>query len=162
MSGRRGKRGRVIRAAPRPIDKQVVCSVHATLGTTQQNTILVTATFPCTIVGVRWAITGVSTMITANPLQFWAIHIVKEGATIPTLAVADGASFYNPEQNLIAFGCSYSRDSDVGSGPAAHVWDGTTKAMRKMQGGDRLVLSSRSDQVASGNMVGVVQWFCKG
>ena len=40
----------------RPIDKELI-NIGANQGTTQINIILITATFPATITGIRWSLT---------------------------------------------------------------------------------------------------------
>jgi len=149
--------GRPAFRVKRPIDKQLIV-VNSTVTTgAQTNTTLFTATFPCTIVGLRWVFgaraggSGVSDF-------FWCVHIVRQGNTIPLIATASGGTFVAPEQNVLTYGV-HALNNAV-PGPSTIDVDGATKTMRKLMGGDQLFWSGRSD-VNNTEVVGVIQFFCK-
>ena len=76
------------------------------------------------------------------------------------MATSDAATLYQPEQNVIAWGVGNIQDADAGTGPAQQMWEGSTKSMRKLQGGDQLVFAYLSvDQAAI--FTGAIQFFCK-
>ncbi len=149
---RRAPSGR--RVAPRPIDKKLIGVVH-TVSTTQAFTALITATFPCTIVGFRWDLAF--DHITGAPDFQWALVIVRDGNVVSTLALSNGADFYTPEQNVLAFGVGFIYADIV-----PREYSGTTKTMRKLMGGDQIAIISLASVVNSVLLHGVVQFFCKG
>jgi len=142
----------------RPIDKSLVV-VSQTLNTTQQSTDLVTATFPCTVTGIRWDGTA-SAASTAGVRGFWALVLVKDGNSANTMAVSDGSTLYEPEQNVLAFGHFQCYDTDAGTGPGGVHIMGSTKTMRKLMGGDKLSLITIASATGGPFNMGV-QFFCK-
>ncbi len=140
----------------RSIDKKLIVIGHTT-STTQQVTTLFTATFPCTLTGLRWTISHVNTagaVVTTS----WALIIVRDGNVVDTIALSNAASFYNPEQDVLAFGTHTDLTTATSIG---YDVQGSTKTMRKLMGGDTLQFISLASVVTSGNLVGVVQLFCK-
>lgn len=97
---------------------------------------------------------------TAQANLFWAIVIVRDGLSASTIATSDGAAMYEPEQDVLAFGVVSTADLDAGAGPAVVNWEGTTKSMRKLMGGDKLQFISINPANA-GVVKGCVQLFCK-
>lgn len=160
MSNRPLKRARTTFqvSQKRPIDKSLINVAHD-LNTTQQSTVLTTATFPCTITGIRWALSLLGDASGPTTVR-WAIVLVKDGNSANTMASSDGSTLYEPEQNVLAFGVKQLQDLDQGAGPGAISWEGSTKTMRKLMGGDQLVLITIVS-TTRGDLSGVVQFFCK-
>ena len=166
MSSR--KRARTVRSAPRPISKSLAYVNFSAITSEQNNIVLSTAAFPCTLVGLRWELgTPMSEdSVSSSQSAFnWAIVLVKEGNVASELPTGgtQGQSFYNPEQNVLAWG-SAPVTHDAGNNFAdATRWDGTTKTMRKMQVGDELHLLVRTGGVTIQNnsFTGCIQFFCK-
>ena len=142
----------------RPVDKKLVVIAKATVDATQQNTTLVTATFPCTIVGLRWSIGTVCDAGTAGGNFGWVIAIVKDGNTTGNLALTDGGDLYTPEGNVMAFGATVNGRAD---GATVVHWHGNTKTMRKLMGGDVLVFSCQGVATNTSKVCGCIQFFCK-
>ncbi len=140
----------------RPVDKNLIAIQQTGLDATDQTTTLVTVTFPCTIVGLRWDFSVMQTAGTGICTYHWCIVILRDGLVQPTIAVSDGATFYNPEQDVMAFGCT-SIDNNVQS----KQYLGSTKTMRKMMGGDKLVFVSKGIATNTSRVDGVIQFFCK-
>lgn len=141
----------------RPIDKSLINVVQST-GTAQLSTTLVTATFPCTITGLRWDADVVSSLVLSGGR--WAIVIVRDGQAASTLALSNGSALYEPEQDVLAFG-TWNAFASTGGGPTVQKVQGSTKSMRKLMGGDSIQFISLGD-VASGAVIeGVLQFFCK-
>jgi len=142
----------------RPVDKLLVCISLPTLVASQQAVTLVTATFPCTIVGLRWDlkfITGAGT----GPGSFAAaIVIVRDGNSASTLSIGNAATLYQPEQDVLFF--ARGLNALLASGDHSH-YNGTTKTMRKMMGGDKLQLIAFGEATNSTALEGCVQFFCK-
>lgn len=140
----------------RPTDKGLVASAHS-LTTAQKSTTLITATFPCTFTGLRWELSAVNTTAGAD-VVFWAIVLVKDGNAAGTMGSSDAAPFYNPEQNVLAFG--QTRLGLPANGEGNAQWSGSTKTMRKLMGGDKVLLIV-NNATATVSFNGVVQFFCK-
>ena len=120
----------------RPIDKQVVFVSLSGMDATQQTAVLMTATFPCTLTGIRWELSFCRTAGTGLCQGNWALVVEKEGNVVDTLATANTTSLYDPEQNILTFGTwAWLGTDNVG----AKNESGNTKTMRKMQIGDRLI-----------------------
>lgn len=146
--------------ARRPIDKSIISISHNT-GTTQINTVLKTATFPGTLVGVRWSLDFDTLITTADSRGIWAIVIVGDGLSASNISLSNGSDMYTPEQNVLAWGSFAVRDSDVGSGPAIMHAEGVTKTMRKLKAGDQLILCDLANTAANATVTGAVQFFFK-
>lgn len=159
---RRGNNGaRVAARAPRPIDKKLVGVVQTLSSAAQVSTTLMTATFPCTVVGLRWELSALQQHATANSFTSWAIVLVKDGQSVSNQSVANGSDFYTPEQDVLAFGTKWVAEADAGTAPVTADWSGNTKTMRKLMGGDTIQFIGLCDQVNGAIMRGVVQFFCK-
>jgi len=94
---------------------------------------------------------------------FVGIVLVKDGTSAGQLPMGPTSplTFYVPEQNVLSWGTSCVPNTTGGS---AVPWRGTTKTMRKMQTGDKLLLVHRlGDNVGvfQNLMFGTVQFFCK-
>jgi len=149
-----------VRAA-RPIDKELKV-VNQAATTTVVSTTLKTTTFPGTVVGLRWSMGASNANAGGSPYTAWAIIVIPDGEAANTPALSDGADFYTPEQNVLAFGAFYLQDADSSTGPAAINWEGSTKTMRKLKSGDVLAFITLSDTAATSVTVdGVIQFFFK-
>ena len=113
------------------------------------------------MVGLRWSLSVRSVIATGDSIVSWALVIVKDGEAANTPSQSNGADFYTPEQNVMAFGVAQVRDNDAGSGPVTIVFEGTTKTMRKLNQGDLLQFISISNVANSASLNGVIQFFCK-
>lgn len=157
----RGNSGRAIaRPSKRPIDKELI-AVSQTLTNSQSSTTLKTTTFPCTVVGLRWDLSGSSSLTTGPSRADWAIVVVHDGLSESTMSTSDGSDFYTPEQDVLAFGSGRIMDADGGAGNLQVHWSGTTKTMRKLKQGDVLKVISLASNANAGVFQGIVQFFCK-
>lgn len=145
--------------ARRPINKSIK-GILQTVSTTQVATSLITSTFPCTVVGIRWEIIAHNRSAAEGNSFIWAIVLVKEGTAADTLSIANGATVYNPEQNVLTWGIAITPPNGGGEGPISATWSGDTKTMRKLQGGDEIHFISLSESDGH-DVKGVVQFFCK-
>ena len=140
----------------RPVDKQLVVVTHSTINATQQNTTLVTVTFPCTIVGIRWDIAFIQDGGTGIAPHAWCINVLRDGGTQKVMSLTDGSTFFAPESDCLTFGTGLI-DNNV----QTLVYNGSTKTMRKMMGGDKLIFSSLGAATETSFCRGVIQFFCK-
>ncbi len=145
-----------IRKQKRPINKSLVAILKDTVTATDQTTVIFTATFPCTMVGLRWNLAMYQNTGTGTAVVNWAIVIVREGFTIPTLTVSDAGTFYSPESDCLVFGVA-----TIYNNTQTKDFNGDTKTMRKMQGGDRLVFIARGIASETHSVRGIIQFFCK-
>lgn len=158
MKRQRTGRSTFVQKQARPIDKELKV-VNQVATVTVGSTTLKTTTFPCTVVGLRWSIAA-NALTAAETLIYWAIVIVRDGESANTPATSDGADFYTPEQNVLAFGMGRTESTAVASDQTVH-WEGSTKTMRKMKQGDLLQFITL-DSAANGDSIdGIVQFFCK-
>lgn len=141
--------------ARRPMDKKIITIAQTATSAGQDSTNLATATFPGTVVGLRWDFDV--RFETNGGIVAWAIVVVREGASADTLALADGASLYQPEQNVLAGGLLVMGTD----GTYVQKVSGSTKAMRKLQGGDQLLFISLGSDAPSAGIYGTVQYFIK-
>ncbi len=114
----------------RPIDKELKAVLQTTTTSVVSST-LKTTTFPGTVVGLRWSLSAFSLVASTNTV-YWAIVVIPDGEAANTPAISDGADFYTPEQNVLAFGMSILNSTGVASDQQA-MWEGTTKTMRKLK-----------------------------
>lgn len=151
----------------RPKDKQIIgLSIgngFATVNTFNQ--VLYTATFPATVTGVRWELSYGNT---GHPFQNinWAIVILRQGVNIGALSAAQNVTLYSPEQNVIAWGIvsftgGIDDDAAAVSGKPVGEDMGSTKSMRKLMAGDRLVFvnSLATNGDAAIRLQGAIQFF---
>ena len=152
------KRARTVEfKTKRPIDKKLISIDKGTLNTTQVSTDLLTATFPCTITGLRWSLAIIQDGGAGSCKADWAIVVAREGIAPDTLVSSDGSTTYNPEQDVLTFGSVLFRDNQN-----SVIADGSTKTMRKLMGGDKLVFIARgSSAVDTIGINGIIQFFCK-
>ncbi len=150
----------LIKGSRRPTDKELIfISQNAT--SSNVTTTLKTATFPCTIVGLRWSFSVTGLVTTGNPTTNWIIVLVKDGNAANTISQSNGADMYTPEANVMAFGTATNLDTDATAGNTVVHINGSTKTMRKMQQGDLLQFVSFCSITTGANVKGVVQFFCK-
>ncbi len=144
--------------AKRPVDKILINVLHNNIDATQVTTVLVTATFPCTVTGLRWDLTLQQFAGVAFGTYAWVIAIVRDGLTIPTLAISDGSTLYKPEQDVLAFGHGMGALAALGM---LSKYNGSTKTMRKMMGGDRIIFILVGEATNTASCEGCIQFFCK-
>lgn len=150
----------LVRTARRPIDKELKV-VFKNMSAAQQQTILKTATFPCTLTGLRWDISANSILVSSPVTIHWCIVVVHDGNSANAMAISDAADFYTPEQDVLTFGITRLADADLGNGPSTTHWSGSTKTMRKLKQGDQLICLVQSTTAAVGAFIGIIQFFCK-
>lgn len=164
MAGRPAKRPRPayiqsIPRIPRPTEKVLRnISKSALAAATQVTTTLFTCTYPGTMTGLRWHLSFCDvTASLAIPIQ-WALVVVKEGNSVTNLSQSDAGTLYNPEGNVLAFG-----NFLLASGNQSTDFIGNTKAMRKLMGGDTVVMVIRNSDGANqvDEIRGTVQFFLK-
>ncbi len=143
------------RGSTRPIDKSLI-NVVQSLGASQVITTMFTATFPCTITGIRWNLNQLQNAGTGEATGRWAIIIARDGITPPSMGQSNGGSLYDPEQDVLSFG-SWAIDNNTNHQHEA----GETKTMRKLKGGDRLLFIGIGTATNTTAMSGVVQFFCR-
>lgn len=138
----------------RPISKSLV-SIDHDMDPSQQQFELTSISYPCTIVGLRWDL-AFSNGDNSPTDCVWAIVRTGEGNNPNTISRDSQSTTYEPEQNVMAFGVlAAGRDKAVSN-------RGDTKAMRKMQAGDKLWLVCKASGSGSTRRIGgVVQFFCK-
>lgn len=142
----------------RPIDKELKF-VNLTASTSVVSTTLKTTTFPGTVVGLRWDMAA-QAAASAETVTVWAVVVVPDGEAVNTPAISDGADFYTPEQNVLAFGAFRLENATVTTDNITH-WEGTTKTMRKLKQGDVLAFLVFSDTASACLVDGIVQFFFK-
>ncbi len=155
MKRRRTSRGFVV--AKRPIDKDLIVVTKDNLGASQTVQTLKTTTFPCTLTGLRWSIDIGGDGGTGLARTHWAIVIVRDGNTANTITTTGESTFYEPEQDVLAFGVALTQ---------ADLWDpkhfdGATKTMRKLMDGDLVQFLMLGEATNTSKVAGVVQFFCK-
>jgi len=141
----------------RPIDK-ILVNVSQSTDATQVSTTLLTATFPCTVVGLRWDITVLTDAGTGRGVYSWVIVIVRDGVTASQMSHTDGGTIYAPEQDVMAFGKGVNQITGLTDG---HQYNGSTKTMRKLMGGDKLLFLAKGEATDTQSFVGGIQFFCK-
>lgn len=151
----------VIFAKKGNLDKRVKSIGYANVGGSQQNAILLTATFPCTIVGLRWDLSFMQSAGSGYGSYGWLIGVNREGLTIDTIATGLIANFYNPEENIIVWGVGMGHLGVNAESNAPTVNTGSTKSMRKLQGGDELFFAIVGAATNTTTVHGAIQFFCK-
>ena len=141
-----------VKQPKRPIDK-VMIFLARNYNNSQDNETLYTATFPCTVVGVKWSLTP---MPGANTF-YGAMYIVhaEDGQTAGTCSVTNGAKAFTPEQNVMA---SMSFAYLTGTTDPANLV-GEVKTKRKLKVGDGIVLSGLTSTATETPVYGWVQFF---
>ena len=155
MSSKRRRVDPVFRVR-RPIDKDIISVALGTIDATQSSLTLTTAVFPCTVTGLRWNFSTNQDGGTGLMAGFWAIVFLAEGQVLDTLTTTNGSSFYQPEQDVLTYGVS-----SIENNSETKEHEGTTKTMRKLKVGDRLVLVALGVATQTHTLRGMVQFFCK-
>lgn len=103
---------------------------------------LYTATYPVTISGLRWQLNFspyITNMVNINCVYGWILYVLEEGEQYKEIALSNGndgvVNYTAGEQNVICWGKGFCMGNDIARDADA------TKSMRKLQSGDRLVLS---------------------
>jgi len=149
----------VVRAARRPIDKNLIIVDQGSIAGSQVSTTLrVAVTFPSTVTGLRWSLSSINVAGTGSTQMFWAIVVVPQGTTASTMATSDGATLYSPEKNVLTFGVTNSLTS---VGTQAIIHEGSTKTMRKLQVSDQIVWIAIAEATNTWSVDGIVQYFLK-
>ena len=157
MPGMKRFRGGARRVAARPITKEIVNVVQVSVAVAQATSVLYTATFPVTMVGLRWDLSIGDGFSTTRGDYAWAIVYVPEGTGVGTLAIGNTAPLYLPEQHVISYGRGVTHSS-----VSLISYNSNTKAMRKFQTGDQLifVISGAADPDFAAAR-GAIQFFMK-
>ncbi len=144
------------RTGRRPVDKLIIVVNKDTIAGSQVQTILTTATFPCTVVGLRWQITAAQDGGTTACIGEWAIIILRDGQTAGTLVLSDQGTMFQPEQDVLTWGMW-----NIDNNTQTKMMEGDTKTMRKLLGGDRLVFIAIGVATQTTKIQGIIQFFCK-
>ncbi len=142
--------------AKRPTDKNLVAIELTAIDGTQQNTTMTTVTFPCTIVGIRWNLTVAQGGGSGAAENYWCINVLRDGGTQKNMSTSNGATFFAPESDCLVYGVSM-----IDNHADTKIFEGSTKTMRKMMGGDKLILSTVGEATNTTVVRGVIQFFCK-
>ncbi len=142
--------------ARRAINKEIIFVNALTVNATQESTLINSSVFPNTLTGLRWNFSVAQDGGTGVCFYTWAIVILKESEGTRTMQRADAAEFYQPEVNCLVWGTGII---DNNSRPD-HI-EGTTKTMRKMMVGDRVVMIYVGSTTNTASFVGAVQMFQK-
>lgn len=150
------------RRAKRPIDKKLTNVLLTNIVAAKQELDLYpAATFPGTITGLRWSLAVMKdggTAFTAGNMA-WSIVVVPAGTTTSTMTLASAGSLYDPEQNVLAFGRASFWDSSDNT--QVTMFEGSTKAMRKLKAGDKMVFNVFGTATERCQCSGTVQFFYK-
>ena len=145
----------------RPLAKELIAIAKDDVTSTQVVTVFLTATFPCTITGLRWDLNFLQDGGTGASAGHWCIAVVREGVTVDTLSLTDGATFFSPEANVMAFGVNLGQAtpaSTVNLKGASET--GSTKTMRKLQTGDTLQWVFVGTTTHTQQVRGIIQFMC--
>ncbi len=142
--------------AKRPTDKNLVAVLLTAIDGTQQNTTLVTVTFPCTIVGIRWNLAVGQAGGSGFAEHYWNINVLRDGGTQKNMSTSNGSTFFAPESDCLVYGVSI-----IDNHNDTKIFEGSTKTMRKMMGGDKLIFSTVGEATNTTEIRGVIQFFCK-
>ncbi len=140
----------------RPVDKKIISVLHVNVGANDVATDLITATFPCTITGLRWNFAFIQSAGTGPGNFIWAIVIQRDGELLDSFSNADGSTLYSPEQNVLTWGFGV-----IDNNTQTKLVSGTTKSMRKLMGGDKYVFIMEGTNTDTVSLRGAVQFFCK-
>ncbi len=163
MASRPAKRARpavIQQRVRRPIDKKIVSVQKDNIAAaTQVTTDLLTATFPCTVVGLRWDLHSVDATAGVVSELNWVIVLLRDGLSAQTISTSDGGDMYTPEQDVMAWGVM-ARTNDL---EGSFMWKGDTKTMRKLMAGDKITIAIRNNHATDAHTTfyGAIQFFCK-
>ncbi len=151
----------VSKSAVRPIDKQLINVAGAALDATQDEVTLFTTTFPATITGLRWSMGFIQDAGTAETACKWAIIVARDQIAASALVLTSGSSMYQPEQNVLAYGSAISDLPTAAGWTGATRFEGSTKTMRKLQTGDKILFIAKGEATNTWAYDGTVQFFVK-
>ena len=143
----------------RPIDKSLIFVEDDALTVRQTITTLIAPPSACTMVGLRWVIASVKDTGTSGIISnfTWAIVLVRDGNSANALSITNGNEFYQPEQNVLAFGVAPSTNDTNQS----LLQEGNTKTMRKLLIRDSIVFIAKGQNTETTSYRGIIQIFCK-
>jgi hypothetical protein len=148
------------RSSKRPIDKQIINVAGTITSASQTNVSLYTATYPCTVTGVRWQLSLIN-IVASICSGKWMIYIVRDGYAANSMSATNGGSLYTPEEDVLAWGSYIMPSTGIGAS-VRQEFIGETKSMRKLQGGDVIGFSCICSDVDGAQLDGSVQFFLKG
>lgn len=127
-------------------NKTLIGGQFTTNANTLNSSTLYTAVYPCTMAGMRWDMDFVrASIVSENNIQGqWAIYILKEGNVALELSPT---TIMQPEQNVIAWGVMSLGTIDSGVSKKSYM--DKTKSMRKLQGGDKIMLAIKTVEAVS-------------
>lgn len=166
MPKRRRVRGNYGIKKVRPKDKQIIgISGNNFNAVDRFEQTLYTATFPCTVTGLRWEFSWGASGKTYQNVN-WVIVILRQGVISSTFSTAVNNTIYAPEQSVLAWGCCNvtghaTPATGAGTGQPIDMDHGSTKSMRKLMGGDKLVMISNLSETTDPTLrcQGAVQFF---
>jgi len=141
----------------RQTDK-ILRTLNNTASSTQTNIALYTATYPCTVSGIRWDL-NVFGDPDAETRCIFVISVVPQGQTVSTISTTDNTSFYDPEQNVLGHFSTFVTDSNAGAGPVIENEKGQSMTKRRLKVGDTLVFSARGTSAETVTFFGTLQFF---
>ena len=153
--------------ASRPIDKSLIFILKTGVNATQQQVDLITATTACTVLGIRWALNiqgDAGSLGTQHPYEWWIVKVNDRDGNANNTTRTDRANYYEPEQNVLAFGLGADNgdtSTSTTSMQANPVVTGNTKTMRKLRVGDRIQFVIRGIATQTVACRGIIQLFCK-
>ena len=86
--------------------------------------------------------------------------IIRDGQSVGTVAVSDGSSLYEPEQDVLAWNMTTSGATGPSTGVNEDMYSGLCKTMRKLKSGDTLSLLLRGTNTETSTFGGACQFFC--
>lgn len=153
------------------IDKAILQGIFTITGVSNSTT-LDTFNYPGTIVGLRWEMQAkLSNVLSENGILQWCLSIVKDGQASPEIAGMGGnkdlLSKGSPK-DLFASGFLLTQKDDVvhpdADSDRLRLWpriEGKVKTSRKVQSGDKLVLTTIGNAVLGQSLFWQVQYFIK-
>ena len=143
---------------PRPYNKKVV-NVAQSPSTTQASVQLssFTISYPRTFKLSSISISAIGNGTAATTVR-WAILKVPDGYTENTISMTNGASLYDPESDILAFGVFNLADSDSGTGSTTAYDNIKVSASRKLQQGDEIAFVSITDNATAISLDAIISW----
>ena len=124
----------------RNASKFIDSSTVALSANTQNSQLVYTATYPCTVAGIRLVGSFVPSTVTTAACTV-AFVIVREGFSPQTLAFT--GSMYTPEEDVLAWFTGYATLTTANDADYFN-YDVYSKVKRRMQVGDRLYILTLS------------------
>ncbi len=144
------------RQGPARHTSKVLKAVALAPGTTQDTLDLINSSVAGTVSGFRWDFTIRGTTSAIARVGFVIVHL-RDGSTLSTMSLTDGADLYAPEEDVLCFGYAVGSDSDATGVQFARL-QGVSSAKRKIKQGDKIVIVAISTVVASA-LDGIFQCF---